>query len=586
MAEEHSLRSMSDDYSDNAAYSEEAKHGPSRRLRLFSMLKHRLRRPGLPRLTMLRKFILLLFIILTVTLVVSLNIKRVRKRKNFDDGVDLPDYTNSKDRRMGMKNLSSKIDFPFEVGCRVPDTNAPRANASFVMLARNSELDDVVKSMESLERHFNQWYNYPWVFLNDVEFTDEFKTTVQSHTTAKCEFGTVAPEKWNFSPDIDPDVFKESIESQGDRKIFYGNMESYHKMCRFYSGEFFKHPLVLRNEWYWRVEPDVQFFCDLTYDPFIEMAKHKKKYGFTVAIGEIYYSVPTLFSTTKAFIKEHEIKVKSAWEFVADRYRAVKGKNAANYKGNDRMTDRQFETKVEKDLNLRRFLAKSGKTDKDLEAVKDFDNIRNIFDEAYDKPSIPLDKFDNEEYNLCHFWSNFEIARTDLFLSEQYQAYYDYLEKDGGFYRERWGDAPVHSIAVAMLLDREELHYFRDIGYKHTTMGHCPNNAPGKQLPYEAAQQKFAHTESNPWLSFMSNNSPDPTARNGVGCRCECPPGHKDVEDYSSMCIKHYSWVMSDQFQETTPFDLDAIEQRIDDNIDRYLKLGGEFAKNSVQNMN
>jgi alpha 1,2-mannosyltransferase len=38
----------------------------------------------------------------------------------------------------------------------------------------------------------------------------------------------------------------------------------------------------------------------------------------------------------------------------------------------------------------------------------------------------------------------------------------------------RWGDAPVHSIAVALMLKREEVHWFYDIGYKHDFFEHCP----------------------------------------------------------------------------------------------------------------
>ena len=98
--------------------------------------------------------------------------------------------------------------------------------------------------------------------------------------------------------------FKASLEDQNDRGIMYGNMESYHKMCRFYSGIFYKHPLVSKYEWYWRIEPDVDFFCDISYDPFFEMAKHNKKYGFTVLITELYWTVPNLFRTTKSFIKK------------------------------------------------------------------------------------------------------------------------------------------------------------------------------------------------------------------------------------------------------------------------------------------
>lgn len=53
-----------------------------------------------------------------------------------------------------------------------------RANATFIILARNSELKGVVESIQSIEDRFNRRYNYPYVFLNDEEFTDEFKEYV------------------------------------------------------------------------------------------------------------------------------------------------------------------------------------------------------------------------------------------------------------------------------------------------------------------------------------------------------------------------------------------------------------------------
>ena len=27
---------------------------------------------------------------------------------------------------------------------------------------------------------------------------------------------------------------------------------------------FYKHELLLKYEWYWRLEPDIKFFCDMT----------------------------------------------------------------------------------------------------------------------------------------------------------------------------------------------------------------------------------------------------------------------------------------------------------------------------------
>jgi len=49
------------------------------------------------------------------------------------------------------------------------------ANAVMLMLARNSELEGAVSSVKQLEEKFNHRYHYPWVFLNEVPFTEEFK---------------------------------------------------------------------------------------------------------------------------------------------------------------------------------------------------------------------------------------------------------------------------------------------------------------------------------------------------------------------------------------------------------------------------
>ena len=49
------------------------------------------------------------------------------------------------------------------------------ASAVMLMLARNSELEGAVKSVRQLEEKFNWRYHYPWVFLNEEPFSEEFK---------------------------------------------------------------------------------------------------------------------------------------------------------------------------------------------------------------------------------------------------------------------------------------------------------------------------------------------------------------------------------------------------------------------------
>jgi mannosyltransferase len=67
--------------------------------------------------------------------------------------------------------------------------NSARVNATLLSLVRNSELDDMIRSMRDLERTFNRKFNYPWLFLNDEPFTEEFKKRISAETNAKVTFG-------------------------------------------------------------------------------------------------------------------------------------------------------------------------------------------------------------------------------------------------------------------------------------------------------------------------------------------------------------------------------------------------------------
>lgn len=134
------------------------------------------------------------------------------------------------------RKISEEHDKVFVTGCLEPDTTTKRANGAFVVLARNKELEGVIQSVKSIERHFNRWYHYPYVFLNDGDFDQSFKDTIRNYTSAPVEFGKVGAEMWGYPDWIDPKVAKEGIAKQGDAAVMYGGLESYHAMCRFYSG--------------------------------------------------------------------------------------------------------------------------------------------------------------------------------------------------------------------------------------------------------------------------------------------------------------------------------------------------------------
>lgn len=64
-----------------------------------------------------------------------------------------------------------------------------RANATLISLVRNDELEGIIRSMRQLELSWNNKYNYPWIFFNDVPFTEEFKKRTQAETKAQCHYG-------------------------------------------------------------------------------------------------------------------------------------------------------------------------------------------------------------------------------------------------------------------------------------------------------------------------------------------------------------------------------------------------------------
>lgn len=224
-------------------------------------------------------------------------------------------------------------------------------------------------------------------------------------TQNKCHYGKIAPEEWHQPDWIDEDKASAAREEMIRKKVIYGHSVPYRNMCRYNSGVsrvkgctdqfFFRHPLLEQYDYYWRVEPSIKLFCDITYDPFLVMQDQQKVYGFTLSLFEYVETIPTLWDAVKEFIELHP-------EHIAEG-------------------------------NAMKFLSGDG----------------------------------GETYNLCHFWSNFEIGDLNFWRSPAYIDFFNHLDKLGGFYYERWGDAPVHSIAAALFAPKEKIHWFDDIGYRH-----------------------------------------------------------------------------------------------------------------------
>jgi alpha 1,2-mannosyltransferase len=182
-----------------------------------------------------------------------------------------------------------------------PTDPGERMNATFVTLARNSDLWEIAKSIRHVEDRFNRKFNYDWVFLNDDDFNEEFIKVTTALVSGKTHYGKIPEEHWSFPDFIDQDRAAKVREEMKEKKIIYGDSISYRHMCRYESGFFFRHPLMLNYEWYWRVEPSIELYCDIDYDTFKFMAENKKKYSFVLSLYEYVETIPTLWDSVKNF---------------------------------------------------------------------------------------------------------------------------------------------------------------------------------------------------------------------------------------------------------------------------------------------
>ncbi len=203
-----------------------------------------------------------------------------------------------------------------------------------------------------------------------------------------------------------------SLEYLGAIGVGKGWMISYRHMCRWNSGFFYKHPRLKDFDWYWRVEPDVR---SLTRG--LRNANRNLQVHF---FCDIDYDV---------------------FRFMRD--------NNMKYGFNMNILD-----------DARSFPSLWSRTRSFINAHPELIHPDADLDWL-------LDAHNSGDYNNCQFFSNFEIGDLNFFRGQPNEKYFDWLDRGGGFYYERFGDAPIHTLSVAMFVPKSEIWFFRDIGYQH-----------------------------------------------------------------------------------------------------------------------
>jgi len=136
----------------------------------------------------------------------------------------------------------------------------------------------------------------------------------------------------------------------------------------------------------------------------MHMERYNKTYGFTIAVKELRETVPNIFRYASAYMRTNKVKSQGLWEMFVDR-------------------PKEDKKKLPKD---------DPKHKKPLP-----EEILNTEPGHGSLEDIDPDAMEGESYNMCHFWSNFEIARLDWFRSKEYNDFFETMDRSGGFWMER-----------------------------------------------------------------------------------------------------------------------------------------------------
>jgi mannosyltransferase len=289
---------------------------------------------------------------------------------------------------------------------------ARRPNAALFMLMAPSRITQALVAIQNVEDRFNRRLKYPIVLYTAEDeahvITDEVRAKASWITEGRATFATTTKESWEVPSWMDDARVKNSIDTIG---FSFG----YRAMCRYYSGFFWEHPALASYEWLWRLDTDIEFHCDVPYDPIERLIERKALYGFVQVNYDVSWVQPSLASNVSKFLYEnrHIIPADANQHFV--------------WKGDEGVAK-----------------AMSGTAD-------------------------------NDDWTGACFYNNWEISHRSLWESPIYTKFFEYLDKAGGFFYERWGDSPVHSYAVAMSLRKDQVFQFTDLGYQHQSWAYeCP----------------------------------------------------------------------------------------------------------------
>lgn len=178
----------------------------------------------------------------------------------------------------------------------------------------------------------------------------------------------------------------------------YYSRLGYRKMCRFWSKTLFLQPFMQNVSSYMRIDTDL-FLQKMPIDPFSILKTEKLAYLSTVYYKENKRQTEGLWETFLRFAVQHDIHPKGLIP-LSNQNKITSNSNIQN------MTTEQ---------------------------------AANVLYER--------------GYNLDYIYNNWEVSIVSIWQSEIYSQLIEFVDKTGGIFMRRWGDAPIRTLSLHLLKD-------------------------------------------------------------------------------------------------------------------------------------
>ena len=77
------------------------------------------------------------------------------------------------------------------------------------------------------------------------------------------------------------------------------------------------------------------------------------------------------------------------------------------------------------------------------------------------------DRYPNDIPDRYMFYTNFELGKVSWFLTSEYMNLYNEIDKCGGIYTKRWGDAPIKFLGINLFMNRKNIIPVQGFTYQH-----------------------------------------------------------------------------------------------------------------------